>query len=393
MSELREHKKSAVDIVRSKRSDLVAVSHAIHEKPELGFEEHFAHDLLCNALERADLQVERGAYGLDSAFRACAGQGDPRIAILCEYDALPGLGHACGHNVIAAAGIGAGIALAKLCEEMEGQVVVLGTPAEEALGGKIIMIDRGAFDDVSAAMMVHPASVDAPSLPSLASQRLEVTFHGRSAHAAANPEQGRNALDAAILGYLGAAALRQHIGDNERLHGIFRPGNDRANIVPERAAMEWFARSEDSDSLGALRPRLLTALEAGAQAAGCRMEYHCDPMYAELRTSATMAACYGANAAVLGRQLLPPKDALAAVGRGSTDMGNVSQIVPSIHPLVRIAPGIGLHTKEFERCAASVEADNAIVDAAAAMAMTALDLWDDPSLIEGPKLDEMGSSA
>jgi amidohydrolase len=381
MSALADRKRRACRKVEAVRDELIDVSRRIHAHPELGFEEHFAHDLLCEKLENGGFEVDRGAAGLETAFRATCGTRGLLVAVICEYDALPGLGHACGHNVIAAAGLGAGLALAGLCEEGGGRLTVMGTPAEEGMGGKLDLIARGAFEGVDAAMMVHPSDVDAPMLPSLARQRLEAIFHGRSAHAAVSPEQGRNALDAAVLGYMGVATLRQHIPDEDRMHGVFTDGGDQANIVPDRAAMEWFVRSSDLAGLDELRPRVLAALEAGAQATGCRLEVSCDPPYAELRTDTGMVERYAANAADLGRPLISA-DSIADIGRGSTDMGNVSHIVPSIHPLMRIAPpGVGLHTEAFERCAASRDADDAIVVAASAMAMTVLDIWEEPSLL------------
>jgi amidohydrolase len=391
VSALADRKRRAQQLIGARRDELLEVSHAIHARPELGFEEHFAHELLCRALERAGFDVERGTLGLETAFRARFGSGGLRVAVICEYDALRGLGHACGHNWIAAAGLGAGLALAELCEEAGGQLVVIGTPAEEGgLGGKVVLVERGAFNDVDAALMVHPADVDAPMIPTLACQRLEVTYRGHSVHAAVIPERGKNALDAAVLGYLGVATLRQHIADDERVHGIFTAAGEQTNIVSDRAATEWMVRAPDLARLDELRPRVLAALEAGAQATGCQVEHRCDPAYAELNTNWTMADLYAANATALGRPPLSA-EAMAEFGRGSTDMGNVSQAVPSIHPLVRIAPaGVGLHTAEFERCAASDDADDAILDAAAAMAMTVLDLWADPGLIEAPQIERDG---
>lgn len=216
---------------------LLRVSHEIHANPEENFEEHFAHALLTDTLTAAGLDVDRGAYGLDTAFAARVGERGPNIAVLLEYDALPAIGHACGHNVIAAAGLGAGLAAAALATEAGGRVTILGTPAEEGGGGKVFMVERGALDGVDAAMMVHPADADLTTMNAVAIHRLDVVFHGQPAHAAAYPWKGVNALDAAVLGYMNVAALRQHIRPNERIHGVFTDGGDKPNIVPARSAM------------------------------------------------------------------------------------------------------------------------------------------------------------
>ncbi|MDH3707784.1 MAG: amidohydrolase, partial [Acidimicrobiia bacterium] len=236
-------KAAVIDHVDRHADDLVAISHQIHDHPELCFEEHFAHQILTEAIERHGLTVQRHAFELDTAFVAEVGEGGPNIGVCCEYDALPGLGHACGHNIIAAAGLGAGLAAASIADQMAGRVTILGTPAEEGGGGKVFMIERGAFAQIDAAMMVHPAAFELLSMSTIAIQRLRVGYTGAAAHAAAAPEQGRNALDAAVLGYNNVAALRQHILPEERIHGIFTEAGDKPNIVPERAAAEWYVRS------------------------------------------------------------------------------------------------------------------------------------------------------
>ena len=222
------------------------VSREIHAHPELAYEEHFAHDVLTEAITGAGLPVTSHAYGLDTAFVSVTGPGDgPLVAVLCEYDALPGIGHACGHNIIAAAGLGAGLAAAVIADALGGRVMILGTPAEEGGGGKQKLIDAGAFDGVLAAMMVHPASSDLPTMAAIAIQNLTVRYFGRAAHAAASPWQGTNALDAAVLGYMNVAALRQHILPTERIHGIFLRAGDKPNIVPDYAEAFWYVRSKN----------------------------------------------------------------------------------------------------------------------------------------------------
>ncbi|MEZ5178932.1 MAG: amidohydrolase [Acidimicrobiales bacterium] len=361
---------------------LLEASHRIHAHPELGFEEHHAHDVLTTVLEDAGLDVTRGAYGLPTAFSARAGGNGPTIAVLCEYDALPGIGHACGHNIIGTAGVGAGIAAATVAEELGGTVLVLGTPAEEGGGGKIVMAERGAFEGVDAALMVHPAGVDLARFGAIAVQQLEVTYHGRAAHAAAAPQAGRNALDAAVLGYVNVAALRQHIRPDERIHGIFTESGHAANVVPERAAASWMVRSPSVRGLEKLKARVLACLEAGAAAAGCTMEHHwLDPAFADMVDNAPMIERYGANLARTGRTLVDPSDLRAIVG--STDMGNVSHVVASIHPMIAVSPPtVAIHTQDFVRYAGGPEGDRAVVDGAKAMAATIVDLWAEPGALE-----------
>ena len=241
-----------------RRADrLLSISHAIFGRPELAFDEHHAHDLLCDALEAEGLSVTRHAHGLDTAFVAEAGSEGPTVAVICEYDALPGVGHACGHNVIAAAGLGAGLAAAELADALGGRVRVIGTPAEEGGGGKVFMLRDGAFDDIDAAVMVHPADHDLPTMSAIAIQRLDVTYTGRASHAAAAPWNGVNALDAAVLGYVNVAALRQHIRPDERIHGIFTEAGEQANVVPRRAAASWYVRSPSVEGLAELGEEIL----------------------------------------------------------------------------------------------------------------------------------------
>jgi amidohydrolase len=357
---------------------LVDVSHRIWERPELCFEEHAAHDLLCDTLDAHGLEPERHAYELATAFRAEAGTDGPTVAVLCEYDALPDIGHACGHNVIAAAGLGAGLAAASVAQEAGGRVRILGTPAEEGGGGKVFMIRRGAFDGVDAAMMVHPADHELPTLTTLAIHTLQVEYRGVASHAAAAPELGRNALDAAVLGYVNVAALRQHIRSDERVHGVFRDAGEKPNIVPSHASAEWYVRAGTVERLEELKARVVACLEAGAVASGCAMDLQwIDPPYADMVDDDRLLARYQANAAALGR----PFEDTAVVGPvvGSTDMGNVSHVVPSIHPLVAVAPpGVSIHTPEFARYAAGPEGDRAVVAGAKAMVATVIDCWLDP---------------
>ncbi|CAB4611060.1 unannotated protein [freshwater metagenome] len=368
-------KKAVCDAVDARADLLLAVSHQIHQHPEENFAEHFAHDLLTRSLESDGLTVDRGAYGLDTAFETNVGSTGPTIAVLLEYDALPGIGHACGHNVIAAAGLGAGLAAAVLAEELGGRVRILGTPAEEGGGGKILMADAGAFRQVDAALMIHPADHDLRSMTTIAIHRLDVTYSGLAAHAAAHPWLGRNALDGAVLGYMNVAALRQHIRPDERIHGVFTDGGDKPNIVPATAAMHWYVRAGSLRNLEELKPRVLAALEAGAGATGCTFDHQwIDPAYAELSSNSAMEDLYVANAKSVGRTVGPVSDAANVVG--STDMVNISHLVPSIHPMLAIAPpGIGIHTPRFAEFAVGAEGDRGVIDGAKIMAMTIVDLW------------------
>ena len=362
--------------------ELVDTSRAIHAHPELGFEEHHAHDLLTAALERHGLDVTRGAYGLDTAFEATAGTEGPVVVVCCEYDALPGIGHACGHNVIAAAGLGAGLAAAALADEVGGRVRVLGTPAEEGGGGKILMADAGAFEGVDAALMVHPAGSDLRWMDTLAATSFAATFSGLAAHAAAFPERGRNALDAAVLGYVNVAALRQHIATSERVHGIFTRGGDKTNIVPELAEMDWMVRSGRVEDLDALVERVHACLAAGAAAAGCTWEHRVTMRtYADMVDNPVLLDRFAAHAEALGRPLADPRATGAAV-TGSTDMGNVSHLVPSIHPVLKVSPpDVSIHSAAFTGHAGGPGGDAAAVDGARALAATVVDLWADPALL------------
>ncbi len=354
---------------------LVEVSHAIHDRPEQNFAEHFASELLTRSASRSGLDTELGAFGCDTGFVAETGTG-PTVCVMSEYDALPDIGHGCGHNVIAAAGLGAAIGLALVAGDAGGRLRYLGTPAEEGGGGKLVMARNGALDGVDMAMMVHSADADLTSIDAIALQQLIVEYHGESAHAAAAPHKGRNALDAAVLGYMAVSALRQHILPTERVHGIFLKAGEKPNIVPREASMEWYVRSDTVTTLAELKPRVLSALQSGAVACGCSFSHEwVDTPYADMVTNNNLSAMYVANAATVGRHVrVPGSDGHRVVG--STDMGNVSHLVPSIHPMIASAPsGTSIHTLDFARESVTATADRAIIDGAKAMAMTAIDFW------------------
>ena len=375
-TDLDDLKRAACAEVDRLAPQLLDASHQIHANPELNFEEHFAHDLLSALLEAEGLATQRSAYGVSTAFEARTGDAGHDVAVLCEYDALPGIGHACGHNIIATAGLGAGLAAASVSAAAGGRLRIMGTPAEEGGGGKIEMARNGAFQDLDAAMMVHPADADLIRMDAIAIHQADVFFHGKAAHAAAAPQEGRNALDAAVLGYMNVAALRQHILPTERIHGVFLKGGDKANIVPAEVSMQWMVRSPTLDSLQPLKARVLACFEGSTAACGCTMDVAWDNVtYADMIDNGPMVASYVANAAALGRTVQDPR----AIGKhvvGSTDMGNISYLVPSIHPMIQVAPlGVPIHTIDFATWAASPEGDRAVLDGAKAMAMTVIDLW------------------
>lgn len=378
--EVKRIKERVADAIRDVSAVLIDVSHQIHRNPELNYEERFASELLVRTAGRHGLELELGAYDSVTGFGGDAGSG-PTVCVMSEYDALPGIGHGCGHNVIAAAGLGAALGLAAVAAECGGRVRYLGTPAEEGGGGKIRMARAGALDGVDTAMMVHSADADLTTIDAIALQQLVVEYHGREAHAAAAPHVGRNALDAAVLGYMGVAALRQHILPTERVHGIFTRAGEKPNIVPRETAMEWYVRSDTITTLADLKERVLAPLQAGAHACGCTMTHEwVGDAYADMVTNPLLSAAYVTNAATLGRTVTDPRLGGHRVV-GSTDMGNISHLVPSIHPMIASAPrGTAIHTVDFERHAVSPMADAAVVDGAVAMALTAVDFWLSPTL-------------
>ena len=370
------------DAVDELADQLIEVSHRIHAHPETCFEERFAHDTLCDVIESCGWDVSRHAYGLETAFVATKGDGPgPHVAVLCEYDALPEIGHACGHNVIGAAGLGAGLAAGRFVDQTQGRVSIVGTPAEEGGGGKIELIHANAFDGIDAALMVHAAGTDLDRMDVVALHELRVTMTGVPAHAAAFPHLGRNALDAVVLAYSNVAALRQHIASDERVHGIITKGGDQANIVPHECSMQWYVRSGSLERLRDLKERVLQCIEAGAIATGCTMTAEwIGREYAEMVHNDTLIGRYVHNAAKLGRTVQPLSSAKHRV-IGSTDMGNVSRIVPSIHPMIGIGRvDAAIHTPEFEQLAGRAGGDAAVIDGAKILAATVIDIWQIPGL-------------
>ena len=373
-------KASVIEEIDARCHQLSELSLKIHSNPETGFQEVKAAMWLTQYLKENGFSIEQGICELPTAFRGSYGQGKPAIAILAEYDALPNLGHACGHNLIAACAVGAGIASKPAIDQFGGSILVIGTPAEELYGGKAIMADRGAFNNLDIAMMVHPGVHDTATTQSLACLALQVEFFGKAAHAAARPEAGINALEAMLQSFTAINSLRQHIKDKARIHGIITDGGEAANIVPAHSAGTFLVRAEDDTYLDELKQRVINCFIGAATASGARLEYKWgDIHYAPLLNNLTLARLFSQNMQSLGRKvkLSDPGKAF-----GSTDMGNVSQLVPCIHPSVAIAPmEVVTHSPQFASAAASEAGIHGLLDAAKALSMTVVDLVANPELV------------
>jgi amidohydrolase len=362
------------------RDELVALSHRIHANPELGFEEDLAADWCATMLEEAGLSVRRGVCDLPTAFEATAGSGPFTVAVCAEYDALPDIGHACGHNVIAATAVGAGIALAPFADELGITLKILGTPAEEGGGGKIFMLERGGFDNVHAAMMVHPAPMELDQMPCLAVTHFDVHYTGKEAHASAFPEQGVNAADAITIAQVAIGLLRQHADSGDQVHGIVTLGGAAPNIVPAHTTAKYYVRARSLERLEDWLPRVMRCFEAGSLATGAAMSVETQgPTYSEFVPDTGMLDIYRQNATALGRKFAPDTRPISA----STDMANISLALPSIHPMLGIDsfPAVN-HQPEFTAAAASPAADRAVHDGAAAMAWTIVDMARDPATVD-----------
>jgi amidohydrolase len=361
--------------------DLDQLSQRIHENPELGYQEVKAAGWLADFLAGQGFGVERGVAGVETAFRATLETGPgPTIGILCEYDALPAIGHACGHNVIAASGAGAGAALAAVRERLpKGRVQVIGTPAEEGGGGKVRLIRGGVFAGVDAAMMIHGFDRWVLHQDLLGIVRVGFEFTGKAAHASADPWEGINALDGVILTFNNIGMLRQQIRPDARIHGIVTNGGSAPNIIPEFAAATFYVRAARLDYLRELHQRVIACAEGAARATGCALKVaELDYPYEPLKRNDTLLDLFRANMRALGVVESPEvKDRL-----GSSDVGNVSQVIPTIQPFMKIAPeGTPIHSRAFEAAAASPLARQGTLAAAKAMALTTLDLLADPALV------------
>jgi amidohydrolase len=365
------------------RRELIDLSHRIHAHPELGFEEYEASSWLCELLENEKFKVERGICDLPTAFIARFGDGPLHIAICAEYDCLPGIGHACGHNIIAAMSAGAGIAATRVADDIGLSISVIGTPAEEVgnNGGKILLLERGAFTGAHAAMMVHPTPFDAVTPRIIAASMFEINYTGKESHASAFPELGINAADALTVAQTAIGLLRQHILPTQRIHGITTKGGDAPNVIPAHTSARYIIRGQTLRELEELRPKVHRCFEAGAVATGATLEVvGGDKPYAEMIHDEEMATAYQRNAESLGRTF-PDLDALLERAAGSTDMGNLSLTLPAIHPFIGInsLPAVN-HQPEFTAHCIKEEADQAIHDGAIAMAWTAIDMAQDEGL-------------
>lgn len=368
------HKQSAEEAFAGVERDLREISRWMYENPEVGYQEYQSSKRLADYLADHGFEVTHPAYGLDTAFEAKAGTVGPRVVICCEYDALPEVGHACGHNIIATSAVGAGIALAELADDLGIRVTVLGTPAEEGAGGKVDLIEAGAFEDVVAAMMIHPSPRDQLDPSFQARSSFTVEYHGKESHAAFAPHVGINALDAFVQAYMNVATLRQQILPSDRVHCIIDHGGEANNIIPAYTRSTWGIRSADGARLEELIPKVHACFEAAAAATGCTLEINpVGHSYINMINDPVMTALFQANSTALGRPL--PLEADLGASGGSSDMGNVSHVVPSIHPMLAIECGEAVnHQKEFAAATLTESGERALRDGALAMAHTVIDM-------------------
>jgi amidohydrolase len=393
MSDLDRLKTHVTDAVDQMAEELWGLALEIHANPELAFKEEKAASWLTAFLERQGCRVERGVGGLPTAFRAevpGAGAG-PTIAVMAEYDALPGIGHACGHNVIATAGAGAGAALAVVASRLghgrlpyDGRIEVVGTPAEEGGAGKVKLLDAGVFRAVDAALMIHPRCGTQVWRPTLGLMKAKVEYFGTAAHAASWPWRGVNALNAVIALFNSLDAMRQQLRPDARVHGVITNGGQQPNIIPEYTSADFYLRSLDKTYLQEVRRRFEAAAEGAATATGCRVQVTIDPrIHDPLKPNGPMATLFERNLARIDFPV-DPDDGQA--GYGSTDAGNVSHAIPTIHPYIRTSPdGVPGHSREFAEHNATPLARAGMVAAAKALALTALDLLADPGSLQAAK--------
>lgn len=379
------HKQEAEAAFQSVEPELREISRWMFENPELRYQEHESSRRLAEFLGSKGFEVEYPAYGLDTAFEATVGSEGPRVVICCEYDALPEVGHACGHNIIATAALGAGVATAGLVEDLGIRVSVLGTPAEEGGGGKVELINAGAFTGAAASMMIHPSTTDKLDPSFQARESFTVEYFGKESHAAFAPQKGINALDAFVQAYVNVSTLRQGLYGSDVVHVIVDHGGDASNIIPKYTKSTWGIRSANKRRLQELIPKVMACFEAAAAATGCRLEVTSnDHPYDNMVSNPVMTALFAENSAGIGRPM-PTEAELGAEG-GSSDMGNVSQFVPSIHPMLRIdAGGAVNHQAEFAAATITPSGEEAIRDGALAMAFTIIDMaeknvWDELAL-------------
>jgi amidohydrolase len=368
-------KSTARATIESHAVELRQINRWMYDNPEVAFQELKTSAKLADFLKRQGFEVEYPAYGLETAFAARSGSEGPEVVICAEYDALPGVGQACGHNIIATSALGAGVALKDLAEQLRIRVTVLGTPAEELYGGKVELINAGAFSNASLAMMVHPSTHDVVDPNVMAVGHFYVAFHGKTAHASAFPFMGVNALDAFVQAYVNISTLRQQLEATDKVHGIITHGGDAANIIPGFTKSTWYVRAPTQDRLDVLLPRITACFEAAAIATGCTMAIErVGNFYEDMIHNPVLADLYEANSTVLGRPMLRTRDLPPSIA-GSTDMGNVSKVVPSIHPMISIdSLPASNHQPEFAAHTITPSGEKAIVDGAVAMAWTVIDI-------------------
>jgi amidohydrolase len=380
MSDVELLKRRVMADVDGRRDALIHIADTIHANPEVAFEEVESAALLSATLEKEGFEVERGVAGLETSFVATlrGRPGGPTVAFLAEYDALPELGHACGHNLIGTIAVGAGLATKTVLPELAGTIQVIGTPAEEGGGGKVIMVEAGIFDGVDAAMMIHPSSYNITRRRSKTSHRLGIEFFGQPAHASGSPDMGVNALDAVIQTFNGINAIRQHLRDDARVHGIITHGGQVTNVVPEYAAAKFGVRAAKLSYALEILEKLRDCARAGALATGATVRFE-DPTYYydAMMANTKLADLVDANMAAVGIEVRLP-DPYERMG--SSDMGNVSQAVPALHPYIAIcSDDVAGHSAEFRAAACSPRGHTGMIKGAKVLATTAVDLLADPA--------------
>lgn len=379
MTAASEVRAAATKAVQRDASTLVDLSQRIHAHPEVAWEEERASGWVGGAMADGGFSVTPSAYGLPTAVEAVRGQGPLTVIVCAEYDALPGIGHACGHNVIAASSVGAALALGAVADELGLRIVLLGTPAEEGGGGKIELLSRGAFEGAHLAMMAHPGPVDVARADAYAVSHVKVSYDGKASHAAAYPEVGVNASDAFTVAQVALGLLRQQLPQDARVHGIITHGGDAPNAIPDHTEGRWYVRGTTTAQMLEVEARVHKCFESGAVATGCRLTISPEsPPYTEFHNDVDLLAAYVTNAEGLGRRFADGGDPAARMNRASTDMGNVSQVIPAIHPYIGIdsLPAVN-HQPEFAAASVSTAADRAVLDAATALALTVVDVAGD----------------
>jgi len=384
---IAETKASVFKTVDGLKPTLIDLSKRIHRNPEVKFEEYKASQWISQAAEQAGFRVEKPIGGLDTAFRASypGSREGPTIAFLAEYDALPKLGHGCGHNLIGPASLGAVLGLQTAMDDLPGSIQLIGTPGEEGGGGKVILAKAGVFDDVDVALMFHPSGKTILWKHALARRKLFIEFFGKAAHAAAVPEKGISALDATIQTFQNINALREHVVDSSRIHGIITDGGDAPNIVPDYSASLFYVRARDDDYCDELLEKVRNCARGAAVATGAGVEMEMQGAYKSLQTNMPLAQAFKSNLEALGWTF---EEVDPAEGIGSTDLGDVSHLVPSIHPYLSIGPKdlVG-HSTEFVEASASEKGFEAMIAAAKAMAATAVDILLKPDLYDAIQAD------